>query len=199
MLGGQGMESTAKNTLRSQLLARRKALSLHMVEEASATIVKRIQRLPQWSRVQQVLLYWPTHNEVDTRPLIHELWHRNVSVLLPRCHQKHPGVMDLACVQKEQDLRPGMFSIMEPCPTHCPPLEDVQPDIALIPGVAFDKTGYRLGFGGGYYDRLLETHALQKTLCIGLCYHFQWVEKITAEPWDKPVNMICSEEKLCQI
>lgn len=68
------------------------------------------------------------------------------------------------------------------------------PDLALLPGVAFDRAGGRLGYGGGYYDRFLE-----KSLncpCVGLCFEFQLVPSLPLAPWDQRVNYICTEERI---
>lgn len=191
--------SDTKETLRTSLLARRSALAPEDVRAASVAVAHAIRALPEWKNAREVLLYWPVRNEVDTRSLMVELWQRGATVLLPRCRRNHPGVMDIACVNGEHDLRPGMYSIMEPHQDRCPALEDFQPDLALIPGVGFDAAGYRLGFGGGYYDRLLAQPGMGDTLCIGLCHEFQRVKKLPVETWDKPVNLICSEKSICRI
>ncbi len=188
-----------KEALRTSLLARRSALTSGQVRSASIVVADAIRSLPEWKNAREVLLYWPVRNEVDTRSLMVELWQRGATVLLPRCRRNHPGIMDLACVSGEQDLKPGMYSIMEPHQNRCPALENYQPDLALIPGVGYDGKGYRLGFGGGYYDRLLAEPGMQETLCIGLCHEFQRIEKLPVEVWDRPVDVVCSEENLCRI
>jgi 5-formyltetrahydrofolate cyclo-ligase len=68
--------------------------------------------------------------------------------------------------------------------------------MALIPGVCFDRRGYRLGFGGGYYDRLLATDGMKRPLILGIGYAFQLVESLPVQPWDMPVDIVCTEEEL---
>lgn len=193
------MNVDQKAVLRRKILARRTGLDAETVRRASLSITDIIRKLPEWKNVRQALLYWPVRGEVDTRPLMADLWQRGIEVLLPRCREGQPGVMDLACVSCETDLRPGMFSIMEPYEAKCPAMREFEPDVALIPGVAFAADGFRLGFGGGYYDRLLSEPGLARTLTIGLCYAFQQVDELPVEKWDQPVRAICTENNLCRI
>lgn len=193
------MTHEIKALLREELLERRSSLGVDTVREASLAVTRSIRSLPEWQNARQVLLYWPVRHEVDTRPLMAELWQRGVQVLLPRCREGQPGIMDLACVGCETDLRPGMFSIMEPDEATCPVMHEYEPDLAFIPGVGFDQRGFRLGFGGGYYDRLLAESCMEQTLTIGLCYGFQKLVELPVEEWDRPVRAICTEKELCRI
>lgn len=190
------MVDTDKKALRAKLLEKRQALSSEEVRVASERIIERIRTLAEWKNADEALIYWPIKNEADLRPLVAELWQRGACVLLPRCRPERNGEMDLACAACEADLSPGPFSIMEPDAGKCPPVQKCRPDIALIPGVGFDRAGNRLGFGGGYYDRLLSTKQMRKTLTIGIGYNFQMVEAIPTEPWDSPMNIICTDTEL---
>jgi len=192
------MDKHDKPRLRQTLLARRQALTPAMVHAASMRVCERIRALDRWASAREVLLYWPVRGEVDTRALLAELWARKVTVLMPRCRPDAPGEMDIACATCESDLKPGMFSIMEPGAHNCPAVNRCEPDLALLPGVGFDRRGFRLGFGGGYYDRLLAGPDMAETLTVGLCHAFQLVDELPTEPWDKPVNLICTDEELCR-
>lgn len=172
-------------------------MSAHEAAQRSLNVVHHVRSLPEWRNAHEVLAYWPAKNEVDVRPLIVELWQRGVRVLLPRCRPDQPGRMDLACVTCGEELVPGMYEIMEPA-SACPIADDFHPDIALVPGVAFDASGNRLGHGGGYYDRLLAVSAMQTCLTIGVCYAFQRVPRLDVEPWDVPVHLVADEDSLCR-
>ncbi len=115
---------------------------------------------------------------------------------MPRCRPDAYGQMDIACAACEDDLTPGAFSIMEPDADKCPAVTSCQPDIAIIPAICFDRRGYRLGYGGGYYDRLLTTDDMKDTVRIGLGYNFQLVEQLPTQPWDMPVDIVCTDEEL---
>ncbi|MBG0791011.1 MAG: 5-formyltetrahydrofolate cyclo-ligase [Desulfovibrionaceae bacterium] len=190
------MADTNKNALRAKLLQRRRALTPERVREGSERIIERLRALREWRNAAEALIYWPVNNEVDLRPLVTELWQRGACVLLPRCRPERNGEMDLACAACEADLTPGPFSIMEPDAGKCPPVQECSPAIALIPGVGFDRAGNRLGFGGGYYDRLLSTEQMRRTLKVGICYGFQVVDGLPADPWDRPMDLICTDDEL---
>lgn len=190
---------TKKDKVRRRLIEERRAMASEEVAEKSARAVARIRETLAWKNTRQALMYWPTQNEVDIRSLIVELWQRGVDVLLPRCRPGQPGVMDVACVACETDLTPGAYKIMEPgkdCRIVDLQTEAFAPDIALIPGVGFDNEGFRLGFGGGYYDRLLGGIQMGRALKFGLCYSFQVCSRLPLDDWDRPVNAICTEEEL---
>jgi len=190
---------STKDKIRRKLIASRKAMTREQVAELSARIADQVRTMEEWQSAGEVLLYWPILNEVDTRPLITDLWQRGARVLLPRCRPGQPGMMDLACVTCEQELAEGMYSIMEPieaCEVIDVTTENFNPDLALIPGVSFDQRGYRIGYGGGYYDRLLEGPAMGRAMKVGLCYEHLFVKKLPHEDWDRPVNAICTEVRV---
>ncbi len=183
----------AKKTLRRRMLAAREALGPDEVKAASLAVAHLVRGLERWRSASEVLAYWPARNELDPRPLVVDLWTRGARVLLPRCRPGEPGLMDLACVTGEAQLAAGAFSLMEPAPS-CPIELDARPHVVLVPGLAFDGRGNRLGFGGGYYDRLLAGPAFASSLKLGLCYGFQRVESLPAGPFDQPVDAVCCEE-----
>ncbi|WP_035067963.1 5-formyltetrahydrofolate cyclo-ligase [Nitratidesulfovibrio termitidis] len=103
------------------------------------------------------------------------------------------------------DLKPGRYGIAEPDPARCPAIDmdaapgsasSFAPDLAVIPGVAFDLQGNRLGHGAGYYDRFLAHPAMARTALVGLAYAFQIVPALPVAPWDRPVHALCTEEGL---
>jgi 5-formyltetrahydrofolate cyclo-ligase len=185
-----------KKKLRNQLLSRRAALGADEVREASEGAMFMIRTLAEFREAKEVLVYWPVQGEVDIRPLVKELWQRGCRVLMPRCRPDLPGEMDVACAACEDDLIPGPYSLMEPDSDSCPAVHACSPDLALIPGVCFDRRGYRLGFGGGYYDRLLATEGMKRPLLLGIGYTFQLVDELPTDPWDMPVDIVCTEEEL---
>lgn len=194
----RSMIMTDKEALRRQLIDKRRMQPTEEAKTKSTSVVEAVRSLEQWESAREVLLYWPIKGEVDVRPLIHELWERDVRVLLPRCRPNEFGSMDIACATCQDELTPGPFSIMEPDSEKCAPEGEVCPDMALIPGVGFDWRGFRLGFGGGYYDRILATGGMKKALIVGVGYGFQLVDQLPVEEWDQPVNIICTEEEVWQ-
>jgi 5-formyltetrahydrofolate cyclo-ligase len=191
--------SQEKDRLRKLLVEQRMALTPQEVQKASLAITERIRALSEWKNAYCVLLYWPIKNEIDTRPLLAELWERGSIALLPRCRPNQPGFMDLCSCTGEDDLVEGSFNIMEPagcCATSEETGEAFVPDLVLVPAVAFDAHGYRLGFGGGYYDRLLARPEMDEAVTIGLCYDFQRLDTLPTNAWDEPVQGVCTEREL---
>ena len=148
--------------------------------------------------------------ELATDELLRAAWQDNKVVWLPRVRPEAPGLMDFVVCGGMHELRPGPLGLLEPVdrlPGVGPEAANVgstapgqaaeaafAPDLALLPGVAFDHAGGRLGYGGGYYDRFLEK-ALNCPR-VGLCFEFQLVLSLPLAPWDQRVNYICTEERI---
>ena len=92
----------------------------------------------------------------------------------------------------DADLTPGPWGIREPDPRRCPPVRPGDVDLVLVPGVAFDAGGGRLGYGGGYYDRLLGTCAEATTL-VAAAFEVQMVERVPMGPGDRRVDLVVTE------
>lgn len=185
-----------KEIIRRKLLDRRSALGGPDVESMSSSIVGTILSLEQWAQAGEVLLYWPIRNEVDIRPLLKDAWDSGKKLFLPCCRKNEPGQMDFGVVRAEADLAAGAFGIKEPCRTRCEFPDAVSPDLIIVPGVGYDRSGYRIGFGGGYYDRFLARPQKEGFLSVGVCYDFQLVEGFPVEPWDKAVHLVCTDKEM---
>lgn len=185
-----------KKDLRKKFISARHLLSAAEVSSQSFAVQKNIRSLPVWQEASEVLLYLPINNEVDTWPLLYELWEREVRVLLPCCRSEEEGIMDLAYVRHAQEIKPGAFNIPEPDRQICQMLDNFHPDIILLPGVGFDRQGFRLGYGGGYYDRFLSHPHLAQTLFLGIAFEFQLVEELPVEDWDKPVHAVITNQEI---
>ena len=188
------MQEPSKNLLRADMLGRRQNLSPETVRADSARILERLMSEDRIRQARSVMLYMPARNEVDTWPLLDHFWARGSEVLLPRCCDGRPGIMEAFAVSSRAELGPGCFGLVEPLPEAALRVPDPQPEVILVPALAFDRRGYRLGFGGGYYDRLLTGPAFASSLKLGLCYGFQRVESLPAGPFDQPVDAVCCEE-----
>ncbi|MGE4297322.1 MAG: 5-formyltetrahydrofolate cyclo-ligase [Desulfovibrionaceae bacterium] len=204
--------SESKTVIRKRLLATRLAMGPEQVAAKSRAAQARILALPAWAEARDVLLYVDFRNEVGTRDLLESAWRAGKRVLLPRCRREAGarGEMNLAVARSAADLCPGAYGIPEPDPGTCPALARCAPDVAVIPAVAYDRHGFRLGYGGGYYDRLLAPPMdsgagggasgpgvdMRRTLRIGLAFAFQVCDALPVDPWDMPVHALCTEEAL---
>ncbi len=189
------MAANPKAALRAELLARRRSLPPGEAELLGARICGRLRALPAWARAREVLLYAPVRGEVDVLPLLAELWKRGGRALLPRCRPGGAGELDLACCTCLEELAPGAYGIPEPDPGACPALEDFAPDLALVPAVGLDRSGVRLGHGAGYYDRLLARPGMAGALLVAPAYGFQVRDRLPADPWDRPMDVIVTEDE----
>jgi 5-formyltetrahydrofolate cyclo-ligase len=188
---------SSKAALRKKMLETRAVLTKDEARTRSFAIQEHILADGVWLSASSVALYAAVKREAQTWRLLEQAWQSGRQVYLPRVEPGAKGVLTFArCMSKDQ-LVPGVFGIPEPDPRICPAcdfaFENSFPDLLVVPGVAFDRSGHRLGMGGGYYDRFLSS---AKTLTIGLAYEFQLFEAIPAEQRDKNVNAVCTEQGL---
>jgi 5-formyltetrahydrofolate cyclo-ligase len=144
----------AKRRVREEVLALRAALSAGQRASAEAAIVARLLALPSFQAAHTVLLTLPFRGEWDTRPLIQAASAAGKRVVLPRVDAASRMLALHVITDFTGDVAPGYAGIEEPH-AHLPQLAPGDIDWVLVPGVAFDESGRRLGYGGGFYDRLL--------------------------------------------
>lgn len=172
-----------KAALRQALVSKRRGLSRQAVAVRSALAQEHL--LPLVASSATVLLYSPIRGEV----LVDRLFAAAARPVLPRVL---PGG-GLALHLVTGPLTPGAYGILEPQPSF-PEIAPSELDLAIVPGVAFDRQGGRLGYGGGYYDRLLPS---LDCLVVGLCYGFQLFDTpLPLEAHDVRVGAICTEAGL---
>lgn len=189
------MQVSAKKQLREYFLNLRQKQSMHVQEQAGVQVLEQLLTLEAVLQAQSIMTYLPTRGEINTWPVVHYFWPTKVQVLAPRCREQEPGIMDIHWIQSMDDLGPGHFGLLEPKIERTQALALPEPDIILIPALAFDSHGFRLGFGGGYYDRFLAT-LTHKHLRIGLVYEFQVVDQLPRDVWDQPVDLLVTPEKI---
>lgn len=191
--------SENKRLLRGQMLSLRKEFLQHGWSEASLAAQRHILNLPAWRHARQVLLYAAVRGELDTGLLFAHAIEAGKQVLFPRCIAPvvgdSCGRMELAFCAGHHQLIPGSYQIPEPDPAVCPGVEtvDLALDLALIPGVAFSRTGERLGYGGGYYDRFFADNRSSGCIFIGFCASFQLLDSLPSAEWDVKVDAVCTE------
>jgi 5-formyltetrahydrofolate cyclo-ligase len=185
----------AKRALRRQARAAVRALSRNQRAEASAAAIARLLQQPVWIKAQSVLLYAPLPDELDVWPLLAHALAAGKAVSLPRFVAETNSYA--ACQVKEPatDCRLGRFAIREPG-EHCSPVPLIGLDFILVPAVAFDLRGRRLGRGKGYYDQLLA--AVSGTTC-GAVFDEQILPEIPIEPHDAIVNCILTPSRWVEV
>ncbi len=161
---------------------RRYAAALPKVE--APELAGRFLALPEVERAATVMAYWGVGWELDTAPLIGALLARGKRVALPRCLPRRG--MEARAITGPEDLQAGGFGLLEPG-EHCPVVPRQALDVILVPNVLCDRENYRLGQGGGYYDRFLAGYE-GFTVCI--CPGERLVERLPREQCDVPVRLV---------
>lgn len=186
-----------KNTLRQELLANRRALPAAWIAEHSATAIEHIACWPIFKESHSVMLFLSMPDEPQMDNLIRIALQQNKRVCVPALGSVY-GQMEGAVIQGLDDLVVGKLGLRMPNIAKTSIINPTELDFILVPGVAFDIAGNRLGMGAGYYDRFLLRSS--NALTAGIAWHFQLVSSLIAEEHDIPVNYIISEQeiKLCR-
>ncbi|WP_291318256.1 5-formyltetrahydrofolate cyclo-ligase [Desulfonatronospira sp.] len=188
-----------KKELRAEMLRQRSSLDPGEVNAKSSAVMESFLSTGKLMQHTCFLVYLPIKNEVDTRPLLQELLHQGREVYAPYCDSAQPGRMEFYRVRELGCLQPGFCNIYEPEPKQENIFQNHAPSVAVVPGVAFDESGYRLGFGQGFYDRYFSLLPGPKPLLAGFAYDFQVVQKLPADPWDIPMHFIFTETRTIEV
>ena len=178
--------SNAKAALREQIRARLKAISTAAREAASTKLCSHLQENEAWSKARSVLFFASMADEPDVWPLLAEALQAGKLVALPRFDPEKKNYAACQIRSLAEDVVSGQFGIREPH-NSCPALPLNRLDLILVPGIAFDLHGRRLGRGKGFYDQLLAD--VRGTTC-GVAFDEQIVAAIPMEPHDIPLNCI---------
>lgn len=187
-----------KTALRREVLARRDALSGSEIDRRSRAIVDHLLCLPTIPDAECVLAYAAFGSEVRTALLIEALLQTGKRVLLPRVNRV-TRTLDLYAIECcRTDLEPGVWGIQEPITCRCKLCSPREVDFIVVPGVAFDPQGHRLGYGGGFYDDLLarEQPRLTRGQIVAVAFELQVVAEVPARDKDISVPYIMTEERL---
>ncbi len=179
------MSQTPKKQLRNRI---RQAKALYTPEQLSgwsSTLFTKLESHPAFIRAKNILLYYSLPDEVQTHEFITR-WHRRKQIFLPAIAGDE---LELRLYTSEGAMKKDIYGIDEPTGKPVTNYESI--DLAIIPGMAFDKQGNRLGRGKGFYDRLLPRLKAYK---IGVCFAFQVVDSIPSETFDVQMNEVMTEE-----
>jgi 5-formyltetrahydrofolate cyclo-ligase len=187
----------AKRELRARILRDRDATPAEDRATASASIAASLLTREDFASSKTVLLTLPFGSEWDTRALLAAALARAKTVALPRVNLATRTLDICAITRLEHDAVPGYRGIPEPC-AHCAPLDVATIDWVLVPGVAFDRDGRRIGYGGGYYDRLLPLLRADAHRIAG-AFELQLVERVPAASHDVTVEAVVTEARSISI
>lgn len=178
-----------KREMRQGMLTKRLALTAAERAQAGQLALKQAQQL--LSGKERIMLYMPFRGELDTLPLARWLFERGGEVVLPLT-DKRTHTLTPALVSSLASLQPAAYGILEPRPDSCQVVEPTSLEAVIVPGAAFDHRGYRIGYGGGYYDRFLPLVA-PDCRTIGYGYDWQLVGVVPADPWDQQLQYVITD------
>lgn len=181
-----------KNGLRKTFVQKRDGLPFHAIKEKSAVIIQKLLSLEEIQRAHIIFIYISFKGEVYTHGLIKSLITSKV-VVVPIVTDIQKKTLLLSHLQNWSSVSPGSYGILEPRGEYIKevPFEDI--DVAVVPGVLFDTKCHRIGYGGGYFDRLLKRLTAIK---IGLAFDTQIIEAIPWEKHDVPMNKIITDKRI---
>jgi 5-formyltetrahydrofolate cyclo-ligase len=186
---------TEKGLLRQQVKAHLRELPPVIMERASAQARERLLQQPLWRRATAILFYAPLPAEIDIWPLLTEASETGKMVALPRYGAGSGAYVACQVRNSTEDIRVGQFGIREPR-ADCIETPLNRLDLVLVPGIAFDLHGRRLGRGRGHYDRLLA--AVRGATC-GVAFDEQIVRAVPVEPHDIHLDCILTPTRWIEI
>jgi 5-formyltetrahydrofolate cyclo-ligase len=188
--------SSLSDDLRQRLRAQRLDLSVAERQAAALAVASRLTKMAEFVTASTIAGYWACHGELDPAPLLERAWVMGKTVYLPILVG---DALQFALYRPDAPLRRNRFHIPEP---EVSPAEWLLPstlDLVLMPLIAFDSTGTRLGMGGGFYDRSFAFlrdlgESGHRPRLVGLAYEFQRVEALVRQPWDVPLDAAATEQ-----
>ena len=186
-----------KKQLRESFLKKRDKLDSEYKFEADEKILDKLLSLKSYMHANTICSFVSFRSEVDTHDFIEESLRRGKRVLVPVV-DKATNTLVLCEIRSFLELKEGYMGILEPEVKEENIVGPEAIDLCIVPGAVFDDFGYRIGYGGGYYDRLLpELRSDAKT--VGICYDIQRTEKLAPDEYDQKVQTIVTETKVLDI
>jgi 5-formyltetrahydrofolate cyclo-ligase len=182
-----------KSEVRAEVRGRLRALSAAQREQWGEEIAARVWSVPRVAGARALLLYASLPGEVPTDAIAHEALRRGIIVTYPRCLPE-TRAMTLHSLSALDELESSSYGIREPR-LACPRLETAEIDVALVPGLAWDRKGGRLGRGAGYYDRLFASPEWRGFRC-GVFFSIQEVPTVPTDPWDLPLHAVVTDREV---
>ncbi|MFL0252338.1 5-formyltetrahydrofolate cyclo-ligase [Clostridium neuense] len=178
-----------KSELRKKILEIRNSIDVYEKQVKDSKIFNNIINSYQYKHSNNIFIFVSYSSEVDTHKVIEYSLKNGKRIFVPKVISKKLG-MEVIEIRGFSDLKRSKYGILEPCENNYIRPEEI--DVAFIPGLAFDKKGGRLGYGGGFYDRYLKL-LKKSTAKIGLCYSFQVIENVPMEEYDIRIDGIIED------
>jgi 5-formyltetrahydrofolate cyclo-ligase len=184
-----------KKELRKKVQELRDSLDPEQRKLLSADVNENLWSIPEFNRADILLFFLSFRSEVDTKPMILRALEEQKTVCVPCTDMDTKAMMASRIMNLDGDLRMGNYNILEPREECLRPVSPERIDVVLMPGVAFDLMGGRLGYGGGYYDRFLE-RCSPRCLLIALAFELQIVEHVPCADHDIHIHKIVTDKRV---
>lgn len=183
----------SKQQIRKQMIAQRNTMTTEMVKQKSAAITQKVLMLPEYIEADHILLYADYRHEVMTKEIFDDAILHKKKVYFPKCNPDN-GTMEFYQVVSVRQLMDGYKGIKEPIvnPEYLYQHHKEENTLAILPGVAFDMNGYRIGYGKGYYDRFLQNK--RQITAVALAFAQQLADDIPHDVYDIRMDKIVTEE-----
>jgi len=187
-----------RHALRQHVRHLRRALTEEQQVQAAALLAEHAVNFAPLANARHIALFLSVDGEINTRPLIAKLWQQKKQIYLPVLHPFAAGHLLFLRYTPETVLTPNKLRIPEP-PLDIRSLITLdQLDVMMVPLVAFDSSGQRLGMGGGFYDRTLQNWRQHGFLPVGVAHDCQQVEQLPTAAWDVPLPAVLTPSRLWQ-
>lgn len=183
-----------KSELRKEIRTKRETLSKEQVMEKSQNIFNQLYKHPLYKSANTIMTYVSIGKEVDTHNFIQRAIKEGKRIVVPVCKPETREMIASHIIDFENDLQEGYWGLLEPKKETLRAISSNEIDLILVPGLAFTKSGHRLGHGGGYYDRFLSS-LTRDVPSIALAYELQLVDHLPVEDFDLPMKYIMTEKE----
>jgi len=165
---------------------------------ADELICSSLLSLEEFKNAQSIMTYLSFADEVDTLNFARRVLECGKRLIVPKVQTQRKNLLPCEVKNLEEGLLPGLYGILEPDENHTHPVEAGVIDFHVVPALALDRSGFRLGRGGGYYDRFL-SGIEGRFFTVGICYNCQLVDELPREQWDIPVKRVVTDKGIIHL
>jgi 5-formyltetrahydrofolate cyclo-ligase len=184
-----------KNEIRRKMRQLRDSLKVRCIHSKSSTVEAEVWQLIQEGQFESIMFYIAFGSEVRTQRCIIRAIDSGRTIIVPVCSSDGKRqLLPSRLLDLQSEVERGRYGIPEPKPEFRRPFPPEEIDLVVVPGLAFDERGYRIGYGAGHYDRFLAR--CPQALSVGLAYEMQIVECTFPATWDVPVHRIITEDRV---
>lgn len=185
-----------KENIRRKILKQRGRMTQEEASILSEKIIEKLKKIPVYKTSKTIMLYLSFGNEVDSTKIIEDCFKDGKRVVMPYCRKSDMSITPTEIKDIEMDLSENDMGYKQPKKDSLSPVDPSEIDLIIVPGIAFDRKGYRVGFGAGYYDRFLGKLNFELPT-IGLAYDFQIIDSfIKMEDYDIPVDYVMTDQRI---